>query len=154
MQVVSTSSYNDIDICNPLDGSNLLLSNLKSFSVPFNVNSTPGGGSQGTFFNYTFDNNCTSYLYILNIKIQNNMLNNIKYYRLIDIIPSDDYTTLFPANQMNGEDNYTIVWLSRNRQHDGNNFNQITLRLSGFNSNNELIFGQSVSGTVEAFMLS
>lgn len=120
MQSISTSSYNDLNIVNPLNGVNIFNKLLVVENYP--INST-------AYYILMKDipANIKKYIAIVTLKITKDITNNISYYLIGEYGSSSDPGTFISANSNQTVDYINCVFASTS--HEG-----IKLRFTAYDS--------------------
>lgn len=111
MQTISLSSYNDINITNPVNGTNVLINNIVNIQTYKNIVS-----NNNLIISVNYINNSVHNLYFINIHITKpSITNNVQYYEYYDLMPSNDPYTYISANTYSIYDDIVIVYSNDNR---------------------------------------
>lgn len=126
MQYITSSSYNDINITNILDGNNSLTSKLKinQFNEIATINDST--------FRYRFENtdvdNIQALIWVYNITITKPDITSITYYEFVDAMPKEDRHCYFESNAFSNTDNITIVMMGYKYNRTYSNVGKVIIR--------------------------
>ena len=148
MQIISTSLYNDLSIVNPSNGSTLLNGGkFYSYTQTFTT-----GLDSYILGLLTASPSVSLYMYTLNITVnKTNITDDICYYKLYDIIASNDPYTLISSNQHSNKDIITISFYnwSKNYNHFRMQFN-----LEPYDKNGNLLPATTYTAITEIIIYS
>lgn len=154
MQIISTSSYNDINICNPLDGTNIMTNDLQQFTAVINssINSilNPNDisciyNSEGAFTDTVYN----IYLFQVRLKVDKSLLQNIKYYWFAERFSANDPECYINASN-NSIDYIDVVWFNSKKYQ---NYDKVRLHLRSFDYNDKEVYGAKVTGVLNVYPL-
>ena len=155
MQIITSSSYNDINITQIDNGSNLMLKPLQSFPIKSFDRITAGNNAQGTMISTDGGNtDFNTYIYVVKFRVYKDFVeNDIQYYYLSDVWGLNDPMTCLPANQYSNYDEFTVVYMKRNNPDDVDYYYRYNIRLKGFDKNKKDVFNLHCVGTVETYAI-
>lgn len=148
MQIISTSSYNDINITEPVDGMNNLTTNLLVENKTFNGTITSQWN--GVIHEHDYSTNNTAYIFNIKLKIDKDMNSNIFYYEILETYSANDPETFMSANQLSSIDDIELTFMNRNIN---TNYNIVRLILRAFDVNGNPIYGPKVTGEIYCYSL-
>lgn len=148
MQTISTSSYNDLTIVNPSNGSTVL-----NGRIPIHTSKTFTTDIDSYVLGLlTVSNNESVYMYTLNITVnKTDITDDICYYKLYDMIAANDPYTIISSNQHSNKDIITISFYnwSKNYNHFRMQFN-----LEPYDINGNLLPTTTYTATTEIIIYS
>lgn len=111
MQTISLSSYNDINITNPVNGTNVLINNIVNIQTYKNIVS-----NNNLIISAHYHTQSVHNLYFINIHVTKpSITNNVQYYEYFDVMPLNDPYTYISANTYSIYDDIIIVYSNYNR---------------------------------------
>ena len=161
MQIITSSSYNDITLT-PIDnGTNLLTNHIILYpetTVESNINTTVCVSNiyevlYGCIFNnnITIDTTYDTLIFCMNITIYKDIINNnIHHYTFIESLALRDPSTYLPANQQSNVDNFTIVWFS-DKKDPG--YGRVRMLLHAFDSEGNKISGPKITSKLIVYYM-
>ena len=148
MQTISLSSYNDINITNPANGTNVLINNIVNIKTYKNIVSNSNLIISNGNRTHSAHN-----LYFINIHVTKpSITNNVQYYEYNDLWPSNDPYTYISANTYSIYDDIVIVYSNDNRHA---NFDRFDGRIvpKDINNNNINITGFTFDVTMYLYSM-
>ena len=154
MQIVSTSSYNDINICNPLNGTNIMTNNLPQFTAVINssINNITYHNNISCIYNSeeVYTNTVYNiYTFQVRLKVDKSLLQNIKYYWFAERYSDNDPECYINASN-NSIDYIDVVWFN-SKEHK--NYDKVRLHLRSFDYNDKEVYGAKVTGVLNVYPL-
>lgn len=148
MQIITTSSYNDINIVNFENGTNTLLNNINiidtiTYDITTNNNTQfiAVNGVQGT-----------GYLCVYDFKVKKDICSKIEFYKFADVYYLNDPITYIPANKNSNEDIFTIVFY-KSKSTDSELYNKIDMHIEGVDRYNNFYNNINISGTLNIYII-
>ena len=147
MQIITTSSYNDINIVNTENGTNTLLNNIKIIdTITYDVTT-----NNNVQFLYINNVQGTGYLCVYNFKVKKDICSKIEFYKITDVYYGNDPVTFIPANKNSNEDIFTIVFY-KSKSTDST-YNKIDVRIEGMDRYNNYYNNINISGTLNIYVI-
>lgn len=147
MQIITTSSYNDINIVNTENGTNTLLNNIKIIDTK-TYDVTTNNNIQFVAINGVQGN---GYLCVFDFKVKKDICSKIEFYKFADVYYLNDPITYIPANKNSNEDIFTIVFY-KSKSTDST-YNKIDMRIEGRDRYNNFYNNINISGTLNIYVI-
>lgn len=114
MQIISTSSYKDINICNPINGTNCFTNSIRIFQYSINKDVVRNGT---LLTNIKLPLEYSIYIYSLNINIKKYFNDCVNKY---EVNNNNFFVTCNEANQFSKFDNISVSWFQTNESSEYN----------------------------------
>ena len=148
MQIITYSSYTDIDICNFINGSNNLYNSVQVFTyvIYSNINDVIVHNHKSMIYIHdTFtSNNYQVYMFKVNIKVEKDISQQIKYYIFSETLSANDPSCYIPASN-NSVDYFEVNWYNTN---NNTNYDKVRLHLNSYDDNDNEVYGAKVTGNI------